>query len=213
MVAPHFSSSGEPSVLAHPEDPVRRKAELRALLLSRRRAAPDPAAAARAVADRLLAGLSMPEGALVSGYWPLGSELDPRPCLRRLAARGHRLALPRMQGPGQPLAFHLWREDDPLTAGGFGVMQPDPAAPRVAPDVLLVPLLAFDRRGHRLGYGRGYYDRSLRGLRQAGGARLAIGLAFALQEVDEVPVAPFDEPLDAVITEAALHRGAPAGRG
>ena len=91
MVAPRFSSSGEPSVLSHSEDLVRRKAELRALLLSRRRAAPDPAAAARAVAERLLRDVTLPDAAVVSGYWPLGGELDPRPCLRRLAARGHRL--------------------------------------------------------------------------------------------------------------------------
>jgi len=149
---------------------------------------------------------------VVSGYWPLGAELDPRPCLRRLAVRGHRLALPRMQGERSPLAFHLWQEGDRLIAGGFGVMQPDPAAPRVAPDVLLVPLLAFDRRGGRLGYGRGYYDRTLRALREEGAGRLAIGLAFALQEVAEVPLTASDEPLDAVITELALHRCAPAGR-
>jgi 5-formyltetrahydrofolate cyclo-ligase len=212
MVAPRFSSSGEPSVLAHPEDLARRKAELRALLLSRRRAAPDPAAAARAVADRLLRDVTLPDAAVVSGYWRLGSELDPRPCLRRLAARGHRLALPRMQGERRPLAFHRWQEDDHLIAGGFGVMQPDPMAPLVAPEVLLVPLLAFDRRGGRLGYGKGYYDRTLRALREEGAGRLAIGLAFALQEVAEVPLAASDEPLDVVVTELALHCCAPAGR-
>jgi len=212
MVAPRFSSSGEPPVLAYPEDLVRRKAELRALLLSRRRAAPDPAAAARAVAERLLGDLPLPQDAVVSGYWPLGGELDPRPCLRRLAARGHRVALPRMQGERRPLDFHLWQEDDPLVAGGFRVMQPAAAAPRVAPDVLLVPLLAFDRRGGRLGYGKGYYDRTLRALREEGAARLAIGLAFALQEVAQVPLTAADEPLDAVVTELALHRCAPAGR-
>jgi 5-formyltetrahydrofolate cyclo-ligase len=196
--------------LSHPEDLVRRKAELRALLLSRRRAAPDPAAAALAAADRLLRDVILPPDAVVSGYWPLGSELDPRPSLGRLAARGHRLALPRMQGERRPLAFHLWQQDDPLVEGGFGVMQPGPAAPRVAPDVLLVPLLAFDRCGRRLGYGKGYYDRTLRALREGGAARLAIGLAFALQEVAEVPATPSDEPLDAVITEQALHRCPPA---
>ena len=194
--------------LSHSEDLVRRKAELRALLLARRRGAPGPAAAV-AVADRLLHEIGVPQGAVVAGYWPLAGELDPRPCLDRLAARGHRLALPRMQGQGQPLAFHAWRRDDPLTPGGFGVMQPDPAQPRVTPDVLLVPLLGFDRRGHRLGYGKGYYDRTLRALREGGAAPLAIGLAFALQEVGEVPTGPADQPLDALVTERASHRFAP----
>ena len=124
--------------LSHSEDLVRRKAELRALLLARRRAAPGPAAAL-AVADRLLHEIDVPPGAVVSGYWPLAGELDPRPCLRRLGAHGHPLALPRMQGRGQPLAFHAWRWDDPLTLGRFGVMQPDLAQPLVTPDVLLVP--------------------------------------------------------------------------
>jgi 5-formyltetrahydrofolate cyclo-ligase len=194
--------------LSHSEDLVRRKAELRALLLMRRRAAPGPAAAI-AVADRLLHEIGVPQAAVVSGYWPLAGELDPRPCLRRLAARGQRLALPRMQGQDRPLAFHAWGWDDPLTRGRFGVMQPDPAQPLVTPDVLLVPLLGFDRRGHRLGYGRGYYDRTLRALREGGAAPLAIGLAFALQEVGDVPVGPADQPLDAVVTERASHRWSP----
>jgi 5-formyltetrahydrofolate cyclo-ligase len=198
--------------LFHPEDLVRRKAELRALLLTRRPAAPGPAAAA-AVADRLLHDIGVPPAAVVSGYWPLAGELDPRPCLRRLGARGHPLALPRMQGQGQPLAFHSWRWDDPLTLGRFGVMEPDPAQPLVTPDVLLVPLLGFDRHGRRLGYGRGYYDRTLRALRESGAAPLAIGLAFALQEIGEVPVGPADQPLDAVVTERASQRWSlPPGR-
>jgi 5-formyltetrahydrofolate cyclo-ligase len=189
--------------LFHPEDLVRRKAELRRLLLTRRRAVPR-SAAALAVANRLLHANGVPQGAVFSGYWPLAGELDPGPCLRRLAARGHRLALPRMQGRGQPLAFHAWRWDDPLIAGGFGVMQPDPAQPLVTPDVSLVPVLGFDRHGHRLGHGKGYHDRTLRALREGEAAPLAI--AFALQEVGEVPVGPADQPLDAVVTERASHR-------
>jgi 5-formyltetrahydrofolate cyclo-ligase len=201
----------EPSGLSDPDDVaddlVRRKAELRALLLARRGEV-DPgraAAAAEAIAARL-AELIAPEAAVVAAYWPLAGELDPRPALRRLAVRGHRLALPRMQGKALPLAFHAWAWDQPLIRGGFGVMQPDPAAPPAIPDVVLVPLLGFDRRGRRLGYGRGYYDRTLRALRAAGAARLAIGLAFALQEVEAVPAGPADEPLDAIVTETASHR-------
>jgi 5-formyltetrahydrofolate cyclo-ligase len=201
----------EPSGLSDPDDVaddlVRRKAELRGRLLARRGEL-DPAsavAAADAVAARL-AELVAPEALVVAAYWPLAGELDPRPALRDLAARGHRLALPRMQGLALPLAFHVWGWGQPLIRGGFGVMQPDPAAPPASPDVVLVPLLGFDRRGRRLGYGRGYYDRTLRALRAAGAARLAIGLGFALQEVEEVPAGPADEPLDAIVTETGSHR-------
>ncbi len=195
------------------DDLVRRKAELRARLLARRGAV-DPSlapAAADAVAARL-AELIAPEALMVAAYWPLAGELDPRPALQRLAARGHRLALPRMQGKALPLAFHAWGWGQPLIRGGFGVLQPDPAAPVAIPDVVLVPLLGFDRHGHRLGYGQGYYDRTLRALRAAGAARVAIGLAFALQEVEAVPAGPADEPLDAVVTEAASRRWSPVPR-
>jgi 5-formyltetrahydrofolate cyclo-ligase len=197
--------------LPHPDDVaddlVRRKAELRARLLARRGEvdAGKAAAAAAAIAARV-AELIAPEAKIVAAYWPLTGELDPRPALQRLAARGHRLALPRMQGKALPLAFHAWDWGQPLIQGGFGVMQPDPATATAIPDVVLVPLLAFDRQGHRLGYGRGYYDRTLSALRAAGAARLAIGLAFALQEVKAVPSGPADQPLDAIVTERESHR-------
>jgi 5-formyltetrahydrofolate cyclo-ligase len=194
--------------LPDPGELVRRKAELRAELLARRQAIPAEAAqrAAHTIAQRLLWELTLPARATVAGYWPLAAELDPRPALQSLAATGHPLALPRMTGPAAPLAFHAWTFGEPLIRGGFAVMQPDPARPRVLPEVVLVPLLAFDGRCHRLGYGKGYYDRTLRSLRAAGGARLAIGVAFALQELPEVPAASFDEPLDAVVTERGIRR-------
>jgi 5-formyltetrahydrofolate cyclo-ligase len=197
--------------LPDPAEPARRKAELRALLSARRQTVTPEAAAraARAVADLLAQELALPAPVIVAGYWPLADELDPRPAMQRLAAAGHGLALPRMEGRAAPLAFHAWSWGDALRPGGFAVMQPDPQQPKVAPQVVLVPLLAFDARGHRLGYGKGYYDRTLRTLRAAGAARRTIGLAFALQEVPEVPAAPFDEPLDAIVTEHGLRRCAP----
>jgi 5-formyltetrahydrofolate cyclo-ligase len=186
---------------------VERKAALRAEQRRRRQAlAVDRAAAAAAVADRLIAALGLPEGAVVLGYWPLADELDPRPSLDRLAARGHPLALPRVRGRGQPLAFHAWRSGEPLFAGPFEVMEPSPTAPAATPRVLLVPLLAFDREGRRLGYGAGYYDRALAELRALDPPPLAIGIALAAQEVAEVPAGPSDQALDAVVTEDAVHR-------
>jgi 5-formyltetrahydrofolate cyclo-ligase len=197
--------------LPDPAELVRRKAELRALLVARRQTVTAEAAAraAGAVAELLAQELARSAPVIVAGYWPLADELDPRPAMQRLAAAGHGLALPRMEGRAAPLAFHAWSWGDPLLPGGFAVMQPDPGQPKVAPQVVLVPLLAFDARGHRLGYGKGYYDRTLRTLRAAGAARRTIGLGFALQELPEVPAAAFDEPLDAIVTEHGLRRCAP----
>ncbi|HYZ26573.1 MAG TPA: 5-formyltetrahydrofolate cyclo-ligase [Geminicoccaceae bacterium] len=194
---------------------VQRKAALRAEQRRRRQAvAAQSGRAGEAVAERLIEAFPLPSAAVVSGYWPLEDELDPRPCMTRLAAQGHPLALPRVQGRGRPLAFHAWRPGDPLLAGPFGVMEPDPDAPAVRPRVLLVPLLAFDRQGRRLGYGAGYYDLALRELRALSPLPLAIGVAFAAQEVDEVPTGPRDQPLDAVVTERAVHRcSGPGGAG
>jgi 5-formyltetrahydrofolate cyclo-ligase len=201
--APRLESKRD---LATVQNLVQRKAALRAEQRRRRRLLA-PGGAAEAVADRLLAAFRLPEGGVVSGYWPLADELDPRPAMSRLAALGHPLALPRVQGRGCPLAFHAWRPGDPLHAGPFGVMEPAPAAPLRRPGVLLVPLLVFDRQGRRLGYGAGYYDLVLGELRASSPRPLAIGLAFAAQEVDEVPAGPHDQLLDAVVTERAVHRG------
>jgi 5-formyltetrahydrofolate cyclo-ligase len=194
--------------LSTAESLARRKAALRAEQ-RRRRAALDArvrAAAAEAVADRLARAFQLPPGSIVSGYWPLAGEFDPRPAMDRLGGLGHPLALPRVQGRGRPLAFHAWEAGDPLFAGPFGLMEPSPDAPLVDPRILLVPLLAFDQAGRRLGYGAGYYDMVLRDRRAQGRAPLAIGVAFAAQEVAEVPAGPHDQRLDAVVTERRVHR-------
>jgi 5-formyltetrahydrofolate cyclo-ligase len=158
------------------------------------------------VARQIVADFRLPPRTVVAGYWPLADEFDPRPAMHRLAWLGHPLALPRVQGRGRPLAFHAWRPADPLLAGPFQVMEPSPDAPVVSPRILLVPLLAFDRMGRRLGYGAGYYDMVLRDLRAQRPVPLAIGVALAAQEVDEVPTGPRDETLDAVVTERRVHR-------
>lgn len=190
------------------ESLVRRKAALRAEQRRGRSAAAARlgAAAAEAVARRIVTEFELPPGAIVSGYWPLAGEFDPRPAMQRLAGLGHPLALPRVQGWGRPLAFHAWQPGDPLLTGPFQVMEPSPDAPLVSPRILLVPLLAFDRAGRRLGYGAGYYDMVLRELRARSPAPLAIGVAFAAQEVDEVPTGTRDQMLDAVVTEQHVHR-------
>ncbi len=172
---------------------LRRRAQVR----RSEAAAPD---AGPAVRDRLQAALRMPERAVVSGYWPMRGELDPRPVLLALAAAGHELCLPVVAGKGLPLLFRAWAPGDELVSGTFGAEVPAPEAPVLQPSFLLVPLLAFDRRGYRLGYGGGFYDRTLAALRRAGEVT-AVGLAFAAQEVEEVPAAATDERLDWIVTE------------
>ena len=160
----------------------------------------DPVVAGEALAALVLDVLPPPAGAVVSGFWPLGDEIDVRPLLRVLHDRGHVIVLPVTPKRGLPLTFRVWRPGDALVAERFGTMRPT-GAERV-PDFLLVPLLAFDRRGGRLGYGAGYYDRTLSLL----APRFALGCAFASQEVAEVPMGPNDVRLDAVATEREVIR-------
>jgi 5-formyltetrahydrofolate cyclo-ligase len=159
--------------------------------------------AAIAIRDRVLEAGPVMTGAIVSFYWPMRSEIDPSPLAEALADRGHVLALPVVVDRAAALIFRRWRPGDELRAGGFGTQVPHEAAGIVRPDTLLVPLLAFDRRGFRLGYGGGFYDRTLAALRAAGGA-VAIGLAYAEQEIDAVPVGPSDARLDAVVTDREM---------
>lgn len=139
---------------------------------------------------------------MVSAYYPMADELDCLPLLRRLAAIGVPTCLPVVVRRGEPLAFRRWLPDDPLRNVAFGLSEPLPDAATVTPDVLLVPMLAFDRAGRRLGYGGGFYDRTLAGLRAANPATVAVGVAFAGQVRDHVPTGPHDAPLDWIVTEA-----------
>jgi 5-formyltetrahydrofolate cyclo-ligase len=139
-------------------------------------------------------------GTIVSGFMPLKSEINPLPLLRKLEAMGALLALPVVAGRGKPLVMRQWSFGEPLAAGVWGIREPKPQAPEVDPDILLVPLLAFDRAGYRVGYGGGYYDMTINGLR-ARKKVTAIGIAFAVQEVAKVPTTERDARLDLVLTE------------
>jgi 5-formyltetrahydrofolate cyclo-ligase len=139
-----------------------------------------------------------PAGAVVAGFWPLPGEIDTRPLLLALRSRGHRLVLPVTPARGLPLRFLEWREGEELTEGRFATRHP--AGPELAPDFVLVPLLAFDRRGGRVGFGAGYYDRTVATLPRV----QTLGCAFAAQEMDEVPVGPYDVALDTVATERGV---------
>jgi 5-formyltetrahydrofolate cyclo-ligase len=177
------------------------KAQLRREALARRDAVPAElrAAAAEAVAARSFPADVAP-GTIVSGFSPLRSEINPLPLMRVLAERGARLALPVVIGRGYPLAMRAWAFGEPLARGVWGIREPLAQAPQVEPDILLVPLAAFDRTGHRIGYGAGYYDLTLAALRAAKPI-LAVGLAYAAQEIARVPATARDARLDLVLTE------------
>ncbi len=151
------------------------------------------------LAEAMLAEHAPPKGAIIAGYWPMGDEMDPRPLMLALASRGHALALPVTPPRGQPLAFRAWAPGAALRPGPMGTSEPV-AGEELRPDVVLVPLLAFDRAGRRLGYGGGYYDRTLAALP---GAK-PIGIAYAGQEMAEVPAGPQDFRLPLIATEAGV---------
>src|SRR5690349_22825286 len=144
--------------------------------------------------------LAIASGMIVSGFMPLKSEINPLPLMRKLADAGARLALPVVAGRGQPLIMRSWQWGEPLVPGVWGIREPPPTAPELQPDILLVPLLAFDRNGHRLGYGACYYDLTIAQLR-AKKPIAAVGIAFAAQEIESVPRTAFDARLDLVLTE------------
>ncbi len=179
------------------------KTELRRRATERRRPLADQSGAAGAAAASLFMaapGLAGPDPSVFAGYWPIKSEIDPRPLMRCLLAGGWTGSLP-VSGPrDQPLSFREWAEGEPLESGPFGVSEPLSNRGTIRPMLLIVPLLAFDRRGHRLGYGAGYYDRTLAALRRAG-SLTAVGLAFAGQEMDRLPSTEDDQPLDWVVTD------------
>lgn len=171
------------------------------------------AAAGAALAARFCGApalrLRLGAGAVVGGYLPIGSEIDTRPLLERLAREGTTLCLPDPMVPDAPLSFRRWAPGERLVPGRFATQVPDRESRIETPDIVLVPMLAFDRRGHRLGYGGGYYDRTLAALRGAGEV-LAVGLAYTAQVRDGLPVGPLDEPLDWIVTETTAQ---PTGAG
>ena len=195
MAAPH--------ILADDEALDAAKAAARQAAASRR-LGQDPGEGDRLAAHLLPAEL-IPTDAVIGGFWPIQNEIDIRPLLLALYARGHRLALPVTGRRGEPLVFRAWAPGEPLLPGRFGTSHP--AGEVLVPSVLLIPLLAFDSRGNRLGYGGGFYDRTL--TLWPGAVR--IGCAFAAQEIDSVPTGPYDQRLHAVVTEAGLRQFSPAG--
>jgi 5-formyltetrahydrofolate cyclo-ligase len=159
--------------------------------------------ACESIAERVLDLPELMDREPIGAYWPIKSEVDPRPILEGLVARGQIVALSQIRHPY--LSWRQWRPGDPMIHGGFGVQEPGPDAPEVFPRALLVPLAAFDRAGTRLGYGKGHFDRSIAALSDKHSV-LTIGLAYSIQEIDAVPAEDHDQPLDLIVTETGIVR-------
>lgn len=187
----------------HPDSIRELKARLRKDVLARRDALDPEArkAGSLAIAETISGMDGLADHPLVGVFWPIRSEVDPRPLVDRLFARGQRVALPNVTEQG--LVFREWRKGETLVRGGFGLSEPRDDLPLLDPTALIVPLAAFDRRGQRIGYGKGYYDGAIERLSRNGPV-LTIGIAFSVQEVDAVPMEAHDRPLDHLVTEAGL---------
>lgn len=183
------------------------KAALRkALITARKQAALRNPLAGLTLSARVPASVLPAKGEVVAGYWPIRGEIDPRPLMQRCARLGLRLALPvtAPRGEAYPMVFRAWDAKAPLSPGSFGVPEPDPSAPILVPDLVLVPLVGVDATGNRLGYGAGQYDRTLASLRMQKPV-LALGLAWSVQETEALPAEAHDQPLDALVTERAFR--------
>jgi len=177
------------------------KSELRTEALAKRDglSVDHRAAAAQAIA-RHAGCVELSAGTIVAGFSAIRSEIDASALMQAFGARGASLALPVAVERNQPLIFRAWTKETRLVRGMYGIFEPSSDAEDVEPDIVLVPLAAFDRRGHRIGYGGGYYDRTLSHLRKSKKV-VAIGVAFAVQEIDDAMRDAHDEPLDLVLTE------------
>ncbi len=161
---------------------------------------PDPEYAGQLLRNSFIDRCPLPRGVTVAGYWPVGHEIDVRPLMNMLSDHGISMVMPVVMNRNQPMRFRRWTTGLQMVPGRFGIPMPPETSPEIRPDVVLVPLLAFDRQGYRLGHGAGLYDRSLELLR-ATGKVLAIGIAFAGQEIAAVPHDAFDQRLDWIVTE------------
>jgi 5-formyltetrahydrofolate cyclo-ligase len=184
----HFPSDRDDDALAQAKSAARAAA-----VTARQGSNPDLGAQLGAL---LLANMPPPFGAVIAGFWSLGSEIDIRPLLNTLHVRGHQIVLPQTPKRGAPLVFRRWTPQATMIRERFGTYYPD--GELMVPDWLLIPLLAFDRAGRRLGYGGGFYDRTLAEIPAA----FRVGCAYAAQELDVVPAGDYDARLDAVATEA-----------
>lgn len=186
-------------------DDIKKQSRQKAAAIRKQASAENPLAGEslrdQIVGNAIQLGLSLPYH--VSAFLPMGSEIDTLPTMRALADMGHVTALPVVVGKGQALIFRKWFVGETLVQASFGTSEPSSSEPEIIPDVVLVPLLAFDTDGYRLGYGGGFYDRTIEKLEKMGPVT-TVGVAFSAQRVDTVPRGPHDKPLQWVATESGL---------
>lgn len=183
------------------------KQQIRQQMLSRRLAMPQEEVfnlATRAM-RKALARLRDCEFQSIAGYFPIRNEVDVLPLLEVLHDHHKTCALPIIQERSKCLRFRQWSHEIPLVTGAYGIQEPPTTMPEIIPEVILVPLLAFDSQGHRLGYGGGYYDATLAALRAENPRLLAIGCAYSWQQVKRLPAEPQDQPLDWIVTEKSVR--------
>lgn len=183
------------------------KESIRHTAFSRRNQIPasERARKTEAFTKRFLDTVTIQQDAIVAAYWPVRGELDVLPLVRNFLSRGIICALPQTAAPGMPLIFRAWREDTPMVAGAFGILEPDPSVCDIVdPDVIIAPLLAFDTDCVRLGSGSGFYDRTIAYIRSTRNV-VAIGAGFDIQRMDQIPSEPHDVVMDMIITEAAVY--------
>lgn len=184
----------------------RPKAAIRELAKGlRREAAKTRPDAGRHAARNFIDAIPIPENSIVALYYPLEDELDTEPLAAALVDKEIPIALPVTIGKKKPLLFRRYAPGEKLITGAYGELTPDETAEEAVPTIVVAPLLGFNREGGRLGYGGGYYDRTLSKLRKEGDV-LAVGYAYGAQEVDALPLDPLDEPLDWIVTERAAIR-------
>ena len=169
----------------------------------------DVTAAADRLMEHFIAEFDIRSDLSAAAYWPFRDEIDVRPLLKAMDGMGCNCLLPVMMARKEPLQFHQWKPGDALEASRFGVLEPSKFHPSATPDVVILPLLSFDQCGRRLGYGGGYYDRTLRALRRKGEV-LAVGAAYQGQEVDKILVNSHDQKLDAIVTDRSVFRFPPS---
>lgn len=181
------------------------KADLRLMFLEQRiQLLPEVRKSSAAAAfDLFFKNISVPSGAIVAGYWPICAELDDLPILRELLRRNHICALPHVVKDGKPLVFRAWDLSTPMTAGKFNIKEPASDSV-VIPDIIIVPMAVFDTRGHRIGYGKGFYDMTLEQAKKERSI-LAVGLSYESQSYNKLPAEKGDIKMDIIVTDKKIH--------
>ncbi len=184
------------------------KSTLRAQQKGIRKAAAERygAMTAQALRDHGLGFTGVPPPAAISAYFPIGDEIDPMPLLERMMGEGYSVCLPVMEGKGKPLVFRAWKPGDELATVTWGIREPLATSPVIEPDIVLAALLAFDDRGYRLGYGGGFYDRTLARLRSIKPQAVVVGLAFDELRIDAVPHNDYDQRVDWILTPSGPRK-------